>query len=148
VHHQERCAESSYAFGLGLAGDVLEELTADPEGPRGQADLRLAVVEDRFAAVREQVEEVVGVCWCADGGNSAGFGELLGCGEHSSASERVSDEELGGLVVAAEVVRGMDQVGDVGGEVRAREVSVGASESGEVEPQHGNAEVGQCSGEA
>jgi len=124
-----------------------QELAADPEGPGGEADLRLAVVEDRLAAVREQVEEVVGVCWCADRGDGAGLGKLLGCCENSSASERVPDQELGGLVVATEVVRGVDQIGNVGGEVRVREVTAGASESCEVEPQHGDPGVRQCTGD-
>jgi hypothetical protein len=46
VQHQQRRAEPPDVVGLGLGGDVVEELPADTEGPPGQAHFGLTALVD------------------------------------------------------------------------------------------------------
>src|SRR5262249_46789627 len=71
-----------------------------------------------------------------------------GGGEHRRAAEAVADEDCGRAGAAAQLVRGRDQIGDVGGRGGVGEFALARTEAGEVEAQHGDAERGQAVGNA
>lgn len=92
-----------------------------------------------MAAVIEQVQQVLGAGGCPDGGDDAGLGDVFGGGKDRGAAEGVVDQDRGGRVVVAQVVRRVDQVGDVRSDVGVGEFAVGPAETGEVEAEHRDA---------
>jgi len=73
---------------------------------------------------------------------------LGGGREYRRAAEAVADEDCGRAGAAAKLVRGRDQIGDVGGKGGVGEFALARAEPGEVEAQHGDAERGQAVGNA
>ena len=87
VHHQQGSSEPPDPLRLRLAGDVVEELLADPERSRGQADLGLALLLDLRPALGEQVQQVLGPGRRPDGGDGPSLRYLLGGGEDRGATQ-------------------------------------------------------------
>ena len=125
VHHKQRGAQPADPIRLGLIGDVLEELPADPEGASGQADLGLAGLLELLAALIEQVQQVQQVLSASGRPDGAHIGDVFGGREDGGAAEGVADQDRGGRVGVAQVISRVDQVGDVGREVGVGEVAAG-----------------------
>src|SRR5262249_6678932 len=78
----------------------------------------------------------------------AGLRDFSRRGEHGGAAETVADEDRRRLRPAAQLVRGGDEIADVGGKRRVGELTLTGAEPGEVEAQHGDAERGEPFGHA
>ena len=70
------------------------------------------------------------------------FRYLCGCRENRRAAEAVSDQDRGRCVLALEPIRGGDEIGNVRGECRIREISFRVALAREIEAQDGDAGVG------
>ena len=83
-----------------------------------------------------------------DGHHRARLRHLGRRGKDCGAAEAVADEDRRRLRLAAQFVRGRDQIADVGGKRRVGELAFARAEPGEVEAQHGDAERGEPFGHA
>ena len=96
----------------------------------------------------EQAGDMRGIGRRRDGRDRARLRHLLRRGQHGGAAEAVADQDRGRPEHLAQVIRGRDQVGDVGGERRVGELALARAEPGEIEAQHRDAARRQAFGDA
>src|SRR5262249_41220164 len=146
VEDQQCLAQVGNAIEELMLGEVVDEIAADAKLPTREGRLDLTLGADLVETILEQAGHVGGIAGCGDRHHRARLRHLGGGGEHRGAAEAVADEDRGRGGAAAQLVRGRDQVGDIGGECGVGEFAFARAEAGEVEAQHGDAERGQAFG--
>ena len=74
-------------------------------------------------------------------GSSGGSGGSGG-GQNGGSAQGVADDQRRGSIVLAQMIGSTNQVLDVRGKARVLEFAFRRSKSGEIKPQHSNAERG------
>src|SRR5437764_54267 len=98
--------------------EILQELSADREGPAADVHVRFTGGDDLFLAAHEEVLDVLWIIRRADDCDGARFVDVMCSGEHCSPAEAVPDQELRRPMMLAQVARGRQQIAYVRGEVR------------------------------
>ena len=131
-----------------MFGEVVDESAADAKLPARQRGLHLALGGDVLEPILEETGDVARVARRGNGHDRARLRHLSRRGQHGGAAEAVADEDRRRLRPAAQLVRGGDEIADVGGKRRVGELTLARAEPGEVEAKHGDAERGEPFGHA
>src|SRR6201986_3498246 len=116
--------------------NVVEELALDGKGPAGQRDLGLALLADAVDMVPKETGDMRGVRRRGDGDDVVCFRDFVGSGEDRSSAEAVADQDCRCFTRLPQMIRGADEIGDIGGERRVGELALAGAEPGEIEAQH------------
>ena len=127
VEDQERSVELGDRRFASRLAQVVEELAPDPKRTACDRHDGLAVAFDRRQVSREQAAHVLRRERRADGRDGLRFRQLSGGGEHGRAAEAVADEQARRPDGLLQVVRGRDEVLDIGREGRVREVALASN---------------------
>ncbi len=144
MQHQQRLAQVAQALFELLRCDVVQEFLADAEGAARERDLDLALLLNVGDMLLEQTGDVPRIGRRRNRRDRARFRHLRRGGQHRRAAEAVADQDRGRLIHLAQVIRGRDQIGDVGGKRRVGELALARAEPGEIETQHRDAARRQC----
>ena len=139
VQHQQRLMEAGDIRHQAVLGDIVEELAGDMERPAGERDLDLAVRADVLDAVLEQAGDMGGIGGGGDSDDGSGVRNFSCGGEDRGAAEAVADQDRRRFSGFAQMIGGVNQVGDVGGEGGVGKIAFAGAEPGEIEPQHRDA---------
>ena len=148
MQHQQRLAQIGEALMQLLFRHVVEEFLADAERAARERDLDLAFRMDVGDMLPEQAGDMRRIGRRRDGRNRAHLRTMLRGREHRRAAEAVADQDRGRAIHLAQMVRGRDQIGDIGREGRVGELALARAEAGEIETQHRDAARGQPLGDA
>ena len=140
MENQQRLAQAGDVLGEVLLRDVVDEFTADAEGAPGERDLDLAPFADRIDVLAEQPGHMAGIGGCCNRRYRACLRYLAGGRQHGGAAETMPDQQRGRPVRRAKVVRGGNEILDVGRERGIGELALAHANPGEIEPQHRDSE--------
>lgn len=88
--------------GLAVFGEVVKEPLAKLEAASCEGDLGHALGFEVRQTIAEELGNVGGIGWCANGGHPAGFRNAAGGSKHRRTTEAVTDEKRGSLVFRAQ----------------------------------------------
>ena len=88
--------------GLAVFGEIVKEALAKLEAASCEGDLGHALGFEGRQTIAEELGNVGGIGWCANGGHPAGFRNAAGGSKHRRTTEAVTDEKRGSLVFRAQ----------------------------------------------
>jgi hypothetical protein len=115
---------------------IVEKLTTYTNPPARNPYLRLPHLLELGCFNEQQMPQMIGVARGADGGHRPSIGDSMCRGQNGRASQTVTDKEIGGTELTPEVIRGRDQIGQIGGEVGLGKGPLALPETREIEAQN------------
>ncbi len=115
MHHEKRLAETRDLVTNRLGFQIVQELLANGKVAPFERNFSFALLADRFFHSLEASDHVIRVGGSADRHDGPHFGNVGGNGQNRGPAERMADQELWSLIVAAQIICCPLQVFDVGG---------------------------------
>ena len=139
VKDQQRFVQAGDERGEILLGNVVEQRAANAERPALERHLNLALAGNLGGAVAKQADDMGGIERCADRHHGASLRNAVRGSKHRGTAETVTDQDRGRRERLPQMIGRGDQVVDIGRERGIGKLAFAGAESGEIEPQHGNA---------
>ena len=143
MHHHERFSHPRDDLAEPVPPYIVQKLLLDAERAPGEFDLRFAFALDGLRRVPDQTQHVLGFERRADRGHGGAFWNVRRGGEHRGPTETMTDQDRRRAIVLAQKIGRGDEVADVRGKIGVGEVAFAPTQAGEVEPQHGDAMLGE-----
>jgi hypothetical protein len=119
-----------------IFSQIVEKLTTDTNPPTRKLYLRLPHLLELGRLSEQQMPQMIGVARGTNRRHRPSVGDPMCCSQHRGSSQTVTDKEIGRTDLSAEVIRGRDQIGQIGGEVGLGKGPLALPEAREIKAQN------------